>query len=252
MEHESITLGGGVGNEAQTAAPGSPAEIPLIEAVAELDRVKAVLENPEAQTGLVRLYAMSQSECKRNGVCGMEIGMAREKDQTALLKLYLGDEMNVNIDNSLPEDFLVGSQKVSIKHSANKVGTAFKAKWTSADKSVEEDIASMIAADDAYYPHLLLTYIDAPTKTITIVCITSQHNKHTIKTLGVEAFKIPKGNSRGIEYSKKAMAMLLSQRYFTIVLSNVDVNGGEDPIQRRIALLKSWGCAPGSDAPSSQ
>ncbi len=241
MESQSLPLGGG-------AAATAPESV----RVRELDLIQSVLENPEAQRGLVRLYAMSQSECKRNGTCGMEIGMYREKDQTALLKLYLGDEMNVNIDNSLPEDFLIGSQKVSIKHSANKVGTPFKAKWTSADKSVEEDIAAMIAAEDSYYPHLLLTYIDAKAKTITIVCISSEHNKHTIKTLGAAAFKVPKGNSRGIEYSTAAMKMLLSQRCFTVEIADADVDGGEDPIQRRMALLTSWGCIPKSDAPSSQ
>lgn len=215
----------------------------------ELQLLRSVLERPDAQRGLVRLYAMSQSECKRNGTCGMEIGMAREKDQTALLGLYLGDDLNADIDNTLPEDFHIRKEKFSIKHSSSKIGTPFKAKWTSADKSVEEDLESLLDAD---HPHLLLTYIDVKAKKVTMICITAEHNKHTIKTLGREAFKIPKGNSRGIEYSTKAMQMLLSNRYFTIEISDADIDGGEDPIKRRKALLASWGCGPESAAPSSQ
>jgi single-stranded DNA-specific DHH superfamily exonuclease len=78
-------------------------------------------------------------------------------------------------------------------------------------------------------------------KKITIVCISSEHNKHVIKTLQHEAFTVPTGNSRGIEYSKKAMSELLKNKYFTVEIQNADIKGGLDPIERRIQLLQAMG-----------
>ena len=220
-------------------APSTYAE----EKVEELDleTLKHVLENKEAQRGLISLYTQSQSECTKNGACGMEVCMSREKDQCAVLKLFLDDKINLNIDNTLPEDYIIGISKISSKHSGNKVGTAVKIKWTSADSSVSADIKSMINAEDSYYPHLLLTYLDTKNKKITILCISSEENKKTIKNLKNEAFKIPTGNSRGIEYSKKAMDALLAKLYFKIEIHDVDFKSGLNPIERRIRLLKNMG-----------
>lgn len=212
--------------------------------IEDLELIKIVYENKDAQKGLITLYSQSQAECMRNGVCGMEIGMSREKDQGAILKVFLGDRINLDIDNSLPEDFIVGKAKISSKHSSSKVGSPVKAKWTSADTSVKDAIQHMIDADDSYYPNLLITYFDIKGKTMTIVCITSEHNKDVIKTLKQDAFTIPKGNSRGIEYSRKAMIQLLEKKYFTIEISDVDLKGGLNPIERRINLLRSIGINP--------
>lgn len=222
----------------------TPPDVPRIP---DLDLLKSVLENKKAQQGLVKLYSESQSECTRNGSCGMEIGMAREKDQGAVFKLFLGEKLNLDIDNSLPEDFIVGSSKISAKHSGTKVGTPVKAKWTSADTSVQEAIKSMIDAEDSYYPHLLLTYMDTKAKTICFVCISSDQNKKVIKELKEEAFSIPKGNSRGIEYSKKAMKALLEKVYFQITIENADLKGGLNPIERRMQYLRSLGFTPESE-----
>ena len=205
----------------------------------DLEALKNVLENKEAQRGLIALYKQSQSECTRNGNCGMEVGMSREKDQGAVLKLFLGDKINLDIDNTLPEDYIIGNSKISAKHSSNKVGSTVKAKWTSADVSVKEAIKEMINAEDSYYPHLLLTYFDIHNKIIIILCISSEENKKVVKTLKDEAFTIPKGNSRGIEYSKKAMNELIKNNYFKIEIPNVDLKSGVNPIERRIQLLKS-------------
>lgn len=205
----------------------------------DLQVLKEVLENKQAQKGLITLYSQSQTECTRNGVCGMEVGMSREKDQGAVLKLFLGDKVNLNIDNTLPEDFVIGNAKVSSKHLSSKIGSPVKAKWTSADKSVKETIDYLIDADDSYYPNILITYIDIKNKKITIICISSERNKHVIKSLKQEAFTIPKGNSRGIEYSRKAMTELLSERVFTIEIEDADLKGGMNPIERRINLLKT-------------
>ena len=209
---------------------------PLIEG---LDIVKRVLENPQAQRGLVRLYSESQSECKKNGVCGMEIGMAREKDLSALLSYYLPNQVILDVDNTLPEDMIVCGEKVSIKHSSGKVGTPVKVKWTAADQSVDADVISMINQTSSYYPHLLLVYIDGKKKEIEIICITSKTNETVIKELGRAAFNVPKGNSRGIQYSSIAMKSFMSRRYFTITIKEADVEGGENPIARRLQILKT-------------
>ena len=210
----------------------------------DLESLKAVLQNKDAQRGLITLYSQSQTECTRNGVCGMEVGMSREKDQGAVLKLFLGDKINLDIDNTLPEDYIIGTSKISAKHSGGKIGTTIKAKWTSADESVKDAIESMISAPDSYYPHLLLTYLDKQSKKITIVCISAEENKKIIKTLGQEAFNVPKGNSRGIEYSRKAMKELLEKIYFKIEILDADLDSDLNPIERRMQLLRSMGINP--------
>jgi hypothetical protein len=218
-----------------------PVKVEMTTKIEDLETLKSILENKDAQRGLIALYTQSQSECTRNGACGMEVGMSREKDQGAVLKHFLGNRINLDIDNSLPEDYIIGNSKISAKHSGSKVGSAVKAKWTSADVSVKEAIEKMINAEDSYYPHLLLTYLDTHSKKITIICISSEENKNIIKTLKNEAFTIPKGNSRGIEYSRKAMNQLLKKIYFKIEIYDVDLKSGINPTERRIQLLKSMG-----------
>lgn len=221
-----------------------------------LERLKTTVSNNEFQRGVITLYGASQVECTRNSKCGMEIGMSREKDLGAALKYCLGDSVNLDIDNDLPQDLAIDRENISVKHSQNKVGSPVKAKWTSADTSVQDAVKAMIEADDSYYPHLLLCYIDLKSKTIDYICITATQNKQVIKSLGAEAFKIPKGNSRGIEYSIKAMKELMKNTYFHIKVSNADLGGGIDPIQRRMNILHDMGIMPlenpESPAPSSQ
>ena len=149
----------------------------------DLEKLKRVLLDKNAQRGLVELYGQSQSECTRNGACGMEVGMSREKDLGAVLKLFLKEQVDLELDNALPEDYVIGKAKISAKHSGAKVGTPVKAKWTSADVPAKDAIESMIHAEDCYYPHLLLTYIDTRHQKITIICISSDVNKSVIKTL---------------------------------------------------------------------
>jgi len=174
----------------------------------------------------------------------MEIGMSREKDQVAVLKCALGDRINLDIDNTLPEDFIFDGEKFSVKHSGSKIGTPVKAKWTSADKSVQDTIDAIINADDSYYPHLLITYLDTRTSKITIMGISSETNRSTIKEMKHGAFKIPAGNSRGIEYSTTAMKRLLEKKSFVVDINEADLSGGVDPIQRRIQLLMAAGVNP--------
>lgn len=204
----------------------------------DLNILRGVFENKEAQKGLVALYAQSQIECTRNGKCGMEVGIAREKDQGAILKYFLGNNVNLNLDNKLPEDYVVGNSKISAKHSCGKVGTAVKVKWTSADKSVQEAITEIINAKDDYYPHVLITYINIRRNIINVICVTAYNNKYVIKKLKTEAFNIPKNNSRGIEYSKKAMSEFIKNAYFNIEIHDAVLTSAIHPIERRMKILR--------------
>ena len=139
--------------------------------IEELELIKNVFLNEKAQRCLIQLYSQSQSECTRNGKILMHIGLSREQDEAAVLKLFLGDKINLQIDNALLEDYVILNAKISAKHSSSKVGTPVKAKWTSADLSVQDAIKYMINAPDDYYPHLLLTYFDMKAKIITKICV---------------------------------------------------------------------------------
>ena len=57
--------------------------------------------------------------------------MSREKDQGAVLRMYLGNKINLQIDNALSEDYVVGEARISAKHITGKVGNSVKVKWTS-------------------------------------------------------------------------------------------------------------------------
>jgi hypothetical protein len=206
-----------------------------------LDVLERVYRHPGAQEGLVQLYKTSQAECMRNNVCGMEIGMAREKDQGAVFKMFLGDSCNLEVDNTLPEDFLILGEGVSSKHSSSKIGTPVKVKWSDDETTVKQDIHTILTTKDSHPPHLLLTYLDSKANLITVICISSDHHHHTLITLGKDAFHLPKGNSRGIEFSRKAMELLLSKPYFTVVISSANLNGGISPIERRLRFLREIG-----------
>ncbi len=216
-------------------------------ALATLHRV---FRSANAQKGLIALYSASNSECRRNGKLGMEVGMAREKDQVAVISLFLGDSVNHDIPNDLPEDILVFGEKISIKHSSSKVGTKVKVKWTSENESVEAARASLLSAPDDYYPHLLITYLDASRNLITIIGISSEHNRNTIRSLGESAFHVPGGNSRGIEYSPSAMRELLRVREFTVEI-HTSLDMILCPIERRVQMLRDMGVEVDLE-PSSQ
>jgi len=215
----------------------------VIEPIPELEQLKSVLSNPSAQKGLIKLYADSQSECMRNGKCGMEIGMSREKDQGAVLKLFMGGAINLELDNSLTEDYKIGTEEISAKHSQGRIGAPVKLKWTSDNESIDKVVKLFLEGDK--YPNLLLTYIDIHKKIITIVCIDSKNHKNVIKTLGPSSLKVTKGkNTRGIEYSTEAMKEFIKNPYFKIIIEDADLNGGMDTIERRIKILRDMGITP--------
>lgn len=209
-----------------------------------LETLRRLFQYPPAQQALLHLYADSQSDCKKNGKCGPEVGMAREKDLLAVLRYFLKERITTEISNDLPEDFLMDTEKVSVKHSQGAVGSAVKAKWTSDKDSTASDITSIISAEDGYYPHLLLIYMPKGQKKIVIACVEKDKHRTVVKTLKEGAFKILNGNSRGFEYSKAAMKEFLSSPAFICEIQNVDLEGGMDPIQKRMKQLELYGIPP--------
>lgn len=222
---------------AATAAPTTPTII--VAPIAELDRLRTVLETPAAQRDLVSLYSDSQAECKRNGKCGMEIGMSREKDLLAVLSDYIGAEVVTDIDNALVEDFRFNAEKISIKHISDAVGKgSMKVKWTSDAEQATKFLTTMLALEPDHYTHMLIVFIDLKAKRITIVCIAAQQVIEIVRFLGKRAFNSATGtNNRGVDYSKEMMALLIKYNYFTVRIEGVDIATGLDPIARRRALL---------------
>jgi hypothetical protein len=165
----------------------------------------------------------------------MNIGMSREIDLVASLRHELGDLIGYRIDNNLTEDFTLNSLKFSIKHSQSSMATPIKINWNVG--LCQESIQTIIDAPPEHYPNLLLSYINLQHKTIDFVCVSSETNRTVIKELGIDAFRIPRGNARGIEYSRKAMVQLIANRHFCVKIHNANLNGGMDPIERRMLLI---------------
>jgi len=206
-----------------------------------LEVVREVLSNPAAQKDLVTLYSDSQSECTRNGKCGMEIGMSRENDLKAVLVKYATEHIQIDIDNDLVEDFRVKGEPVSVKHVTGKVGTgSVKAKWTSDADQAQQFIESMLTFDPSHYTHILLVYIDTKKKSITLVCVTATTVVEIVREHGASAFSAAKGtNNRGVSYASKTIADFLRKAFFTIEIKDVTLSEGLDPIQRRLLRLSS-------------
>jgi len=207
-----------------------------------LNQIRDTLMRPRAQRQLVNLYRASQTECKRAEKLGMEVGNSRENDQKAVLKYHI-PALSYKISNHLPQDFELDGEPVSQKHITAKVGKGnVKAKWTSDKVKAGEYIAKMITGDPTMFTHLLLTYIDIPSKLITVIGIDREKFRTSVVELKEESFTHHEGtNTRGVEYSVKLMKKLLDDPAFKVEINNVDLSGGIDPIERRIKLLELWG-----------
>lgn len=200
-----------------------------------LNKLHSTIKKPQFQKNLIKLYGFSQREHSRNGKICMEIGMAREKDLVASLRHELGDCIDYQIDNKLTEDFKLNQLKFSVKHSQSSIRTPVKINWNVG--LYKESIQEIIDAPSDHFPNLLLSYIDLKRKAVNIICIDSSTNEQVIKQLGFGAFRIPSGNARGIEYSRKATDQLLDNYYFKVSIPDADLTGGLDPIERRLLLL---------------
>ena len=229
---------------------------PASKKIPELDRIAEVLSNPDAQRDLITLYSDSQSECKRNGKCTMEIGSSREKDLLAVLKRYIGAGIKTDLDNALVEDFRYNDQRISVKHSSDVVGAgSIKAKWTSDGDQADAFIRDMLEHSTRtdvdgvhHYTHILLVHIRVETKTINALMVSATTVLDIVRTLGAAAFKSSKGtNNRGVEYSRKMIQKFVERAYFHVKMTGADVKTDIDPIERRIARL-GGSCAPVAEA----
>jgi hypothetical protein len=221
-----------VETQAQTQAP-----------IEEFDTLFTILNNKDVQKELLYLYSCSQTEFCRNGKISQEIGRAREDDIKAVLRKHIGERFNCNVPDNIDNGAdCIFNSPISIKHIGDAIGKgSIKAKWTSDESKAREYIKQMLLLDKKNYTHLLLVYIDVKKQhTIQIVAVASEQIMDAVKTLQEKAFKTAHGtNTRGIEYSKEMLQILIKNKYFQIDMNNVVLNGGMDPIKRRLLLLES-------------
>lgn len=196
-----------------------------------LQDIKTLFSRIETQRALQKLYKISEYECKRNGKIGMEIGLHREKDLVSILKMGLGDKVNENIDKDATEDVIINGLKFSIKHSMNKY-SGVKYKWSSSKESTED-----ILEGKKEYINMIIVYV-LQTKVELFVVSADTINKYLQKS---EALKVPKGNSRGVEFTRSCMKSLIQECELNINFE-IDINQHfENPIDKRISYLKSLG-----------
>jgi len=211
--------------------------------IEEFDEIFAILNDKQIQKELIYLYSCSQTEFCRNGKISQEIGRAREDDLKAILQLHIGDRFNCNIDDNTENGAdCIFNSPISIKHIGDAIGKgSIKAKWTSDETKARNYIAQMLLLDKKNYTHMLLVYIDVKKQhTIQIIGISSEQVMDAVRHLQESAFKTAFGtNTRGVEYSKEMIKALLQRKYFQIDISNVELQGGIDPIQRRQLLIAS-------------
>ena len=208
-----------------------------------MEMIFDVLSKPTIQKELQFLYSSSHHEYCRNGKISQEIGRSREDDIKSILHLYIGDRFQCNIESNLTHgaDCLLNSP-ISIKHVGNSIGKGpIKAKWTSDETKAKAYINQMLLLDKKNYTHLLLIYIDTQKKhTLQIIGITDEQMKNAVEYLKESAFKTSFGtNTRGVEYSKKMIEMMLQNKYFQIDIENFHLSEGIGPIQRRQLLIQS-------------
>jgi hypothetical protein len=214
----------------------TPDDIPRIQ------RIRDVLSNAVAQKDLIGLYSDSQAEFTRNGGLTMEIGMSRERDLLAVLQEHIGAELRTDIDNSLVEDCVYGTARISIKHVSSKVGTgSVKAKWTSDAGQASAYMTKMLELNPETYTHIMIIYIDTKSggvTTITAVFITDRTIMNIVDELKETAFVSKPGtNNRGVEYSKAMIKKMLAKAAFKVQIDRVSLASGMDPIERRRALI---------------
>jgi len=223
---------------------GGAIECLVPEQVPHITRLFETLLVPQVQRDLIGLYADSQAEFSKKGKLTQEIGMSRERDILAVLQDHLGPELRTDIDNSLVEDCLYGTARISIKHSSAQYGAgSAKAKWCSDESVGKAYIDKMIKLDPTHYTHLMMIYIDMNEKSkskgmISIAFVTDLAIMRIVEELRERAFILRTGtDTRGVEYSREMIVKMLEMAAFVIQMENINLVGGVDPIVRRRQLL---------------
>lgn len=159
---------------------------------------------------LPTLFNMVELENRRGKKLGMEVGTARERVIIALFMYVYGDNKITFPPSTSPElDVLVDGHPVSIKTKSTSGLSGIKLVWT-------VDWAAIDAFLDSYQPKSDLLYINILWgKTGAFYLIPNEVQVNTVRLLGMERYvKVPpRGtNPRGVEISKGAMALLLSDQ----------------------------------------
>jgi hypothetical protein len=204
--------------------------------VPALNIIKSTLETPKVQAELKFLYKQSQSEHTRNEKLKMEVGSAREADFiTALYRNLSGVEYQ--IDNKHTEDFTFMGELVSLKHISAVVGSgSIKLEWTADNECAE----TCMKTKDVGKTHIIMTFVDTKKNSaITIVCVTKDMINKIVNDIGRDkALKSSTGkNNRGVAFTGLMVKSMVEHNYFKVVLKDIDLSGGLDPIQRRMKDL---------------
>lgn len=200
-----------------------------------LNTLKTTLETQKVQTELKFLYKQSQSEHTRNGKLNMEVGSSREADFIAVMYRHLS-EIEYKIDNKNTEDFSFMGELVSLKHISAVLGSgSIKFMWTSDNECAE----TCMQTKDVGNTHMILSFVDTKNSVITIVCVTKDMINKIVNDIGRDkALSSAKGkNNRGVAFTGLMVKNIIQHNYFKVVLNDVDLSGGLDPIQRRLKDL---------------
>ncbi len=170
---------------------------------ADLDIIKKI------NIKLPQLFIIAEAEASRGGKLGMEIGTVRERIIIALLRHYFG-KSNISTDLPITEkeaDVIVLNTKISIKTSTGNNFSGIKAIWT-----VDWDKVNSFV--DSYSPttDMILIQIVWNTDEGGFFYIPQAIQKKIFDNLGNTLyFKKPPRNTnpRGVEYSKKAIKLMI-------------------------------------------
>lgn len=172
---------------------------------------------------LPRLFQLAELESSRNGKIGMEIGSVRERILIALLMYKFGiDIVNPDIPITAPEvDVYVEKTPLSIKTFTTTNGdfSSIKLIWTVDSQKAQE-------FKDTYMPSCDMLLAKIYWNNIGQLMLFSKDSQQKIlASIGRDRYiKLPKKNtnSRGVEISKEALALLANchdTRFIDIVFT---------------------------------
>ncbi len=164
----------------------------------------------EIQDKLPKLFRIAEIESSRAGKIGMEVGSLREKIIGGLLIYKLGeDKINTNIPITESEtDIVVAGRNLSIKTITGNGGV--KAVWTVDAESSARFIQNYEPKCD-----ILLIQIWWNEDKDSFFFIPVEVQREVFRNLGKDKYlKMPKAgtNPRGVEFSKEAIEMMLSNQ----------------------------------------
>ena len=191
----------------------------------------------EIQDKLPKLFRIAEIESSRAGKIGMEVGSLREKVIGGLLIYKFGkDKINTNIPITEPEtDIVIAKKNLSIKTITGNGG--IKAVWTVDAESSARFIQNYEPKCD-----MLLIQIWWNENKDSFFFIPVEVQTEVFRKLGKGKYlKMPKAgtNPRGVEFSKEAIEMMLSnQKTLRIKINWVKRDTNYDVYNRWVDLWR--------------